>query len=71
MIQRGQDVTPEQVEALVARLRVQGTDDASCEVKACGGGLSANVWDTVSAFANTHGGDLLFGLEETAGFPSH
>lgn len=68
MIQRGQDVTPEQVEALVARLRVQGTDDASCEVKACGGGLSANVWDTVSAFANTHGGDLLFGLEETAGF---
>ncbi|MDQ6524056.1 ATP-binding protein [Nocardioides sp. LHD-245] len=53
---------------MVARLRRQATDDAEVEVKACGGGLGANVWDTVSAFANTHGGYLLLGLDEADGF---
>lgn len=61
-------MSPEELSALVARLRLQGTDDADCEVKASGGGLGANVWDTVSAFANTRGGHLLLGLDETAGF---
>lgn len=53
---------------MVARLRRQATDDAEVEVKACSGGLGANVWDTVSAFANTHGGYLLLGLDEANGF---
>lgn len=59
---------PDQLDVVVARLRSQATDDAECEVKACGGGLGANVWDTVSAFANTHGGWLLLGLDEPSGF---
>lgn len=59
---------PDQLDVVVARLRRQATDDAECEVKACGGGLGANVWDTVSAFANTHGGYLLLGLDESSGF---
>ena len=54
--------------ALVARLRAQGTDDGSCEVKACGGGLGASTWDSISAFANTAGGWLLLGLQETTTF---
>lgn len=59
---------PDQLDVVVARLRSQATDDAECEVKACGRGLGANVWDTVSAFANTHGGYLLLGLDEPSGF---
>ncbi len=59
---------PDDVAALVARLREFGCDDENTEVKACAGGLGKSVWDSVSAFANTNGGHLLLGLEETSGF---
>ena len=52
---------------VVSRLRAQRTDDAFVEVKACSRGLSADVWETVSAFANTAGGLLLLGLDENDG----
>lgn len=54
--------------AIVARLRRRGRDDEQVEVKACGRELSKDVWDSVSAFANTHGGLLVRGLSEDGGF---
>lgn len=54
---------------IVERLRRRGTDDASVEVKACTNKLSADVWETVSAFANTaRGGLIILGLNEAEGF---
>ena len=53
---------------IVERLRRRGTDDASVEVKACTNKLSADVWETVSAFANTAGGLIILGLNEAEGF---
>lgn len=58
----------ERLDALMARLRRQGTDDGEVEVKAASGGLGKSVWDSVSAFANTRGGWILLGLDENRGF---
>lgn len=52
----------------IARLRRQGNDDAHAEAKSCSGGLSKDVWESVSAFANTGGGILLLGVDERKGF---
>ena len=52
----------------VARLRRQGQDDALVEVKAAVGGIPKDVWNSVSAFANTGGGLIILGLEEENGF---
>lgn len=57
-----------QLAEIVHRLREQGTDDAQVEAKACSKRLSSDVWETVSAFANTHGGTIICGLDEAAGF---
>lgn len=57
---------------IVDRLREQGTDDSLVEAKACSKRLSSDIWETVSAFANTHGGTIICGLDEAAGFtPAH
>lgn len=57
----------------VARLRLLGADDEFVEVKEAVDKLPKGVWDSVSAFANTDGGELYLGLSEpdftpTAGF---
>ena len=57
-----------EVRAAIERLRHQGSDDAHCEAKACVQRLSADLWESVSAFANTHGGLILLGLDEREGF---
>lgn len=53
---------------LVARLRRQRQDDAHVEVKSAAGGLPKDFWRSVSAFANTEGGLILLGLDESGGF---
>lgn len=58
----------EPLNQIVDRLRRQGTDDALVEVKTCAHKLSGDVWETVSAFANTAGGLLILGLNEETGF---
>lgn len=54
--------------AILERLRTKGSDDADFEAKKCAGGLSKDVWESVSAFANTSGGTLLLGVSEEDGF---
>ncbi|GAA4479854.1 ATP-binding protein [Microbacterium panaciterrae] len=56
------------LQVTVARLRRQGTDDALVEVKSSAKSLTTDIWDTVSAFANTAGGTIILGLSEEAGF---
>ena len=51
----------------LARLRAQKTDDALVEAKASATKLSSNVWNSVSAFANTAGGLIVLGLAEGTG----
>lgn len=57
-----------QLEGIIAHLRAAGTDDARVEVKRSGQKLSSDVWETVSAFANTAGGLIILGLSESEGF---
>lgn len=59
---------PAELEDIVASLRRQGRDDAKYEAKACSQGLSKAVWESVSAFGNTHGGTLLLGIAEENDF---
>ncbi len=56
------------IDKKIGLLRLQGRDDASYEAKACAHDLSKDVWETVSAFANTDGGTLLLGVSEKEGF---
>ena len=58
----------ESFEEMIARIRRQGTDDARVEVKTCAKTLSSDVWESVSAFANTAGGTIILGLAEATGF---
>lgn len=61
-------MSEEALAATIARLRRQCTDDASVEVKSSASSLTKDVWDSVSAFANTHGGMIILGLAETDDF---
>ena len=61
-------VTPEELAVIIERLRTQKTDDGSVEAKKCEKKLSSDVWETVSAFANTSGGLILLGIDESNEF---
>lgn len=52
----------------IARLKRQHSDDALVEAKACSVNLSTDVWESVSAFANTSGGALFLGVDESSNF---
>lgn len=52
----------------IAHMRAIGSDTDEFEAKSCGRRLSKDVWESVSAFANTFGGTLLLGLSEENGF---
>ncbi|WP_322154576.1 hypothetical protein [Paratractidigestivibacter sp.] len=58
----------ETFEAIVERLRKQGTDDGEFEVKESAVKLSSDIWETVSAFANTTGGVIILRLSERNDF---
>ena len=47
-------------------LRIQDIEWEDFEVKNASGGLPGSVWETVSAFSNTAGGWILFGIKQTA-----
>lgn len=56
------------INAVIAKLRKQGKDDSAFEAKECSNNLSKSIWESVSAFANTEGGELILGLSEANGF---
>lgn len=53
---------------LVERLQSIRSDDGSCEAKEFSSNLSADIWESVSTFANTEGGTIVLGLSERSGF---
>lgn len=53
---------------VIATLRDLGTDTSTIEAKRAKGGLPTKLWETLSAFSNAHGGVLLLGVDEKAGF---
>lgn len=57
-----------QLHEVVSRLRRQGRDDGQTEAKTAARSLPKDVWDSVSAFGNTQGGQIILGLSETDGF---
>lgn len=59
---------PQALASHLTRLRRLGRDDDQVEVKASAGGLPKSLWESVSAFANTAGGLIILGLDESQGF---
>lgn len=52
----------------VERMRIAGTDLKEYELKSAEGGFPKSTADSISAFANTHGGTIVFGIRERGGF---
>lgn len=57
-----------ELESAVERMRLAGTDLAEYELKSAAGGFPKTTADTISAFANTVGGAIVFGISEKDGF---
>lgn len=60
--------TDEELCAAVERMRLAGTDLAEYELKSAAGGFPKSTADSISAFANTVGGTIVFGIAEEGGF---
>ncbi|WP_433223551.1 AlbA family DNA-binding domain-containing protein [Microtetraspora malaysiensis] len=58
----------EELSEIVANLRALGGDISDVEVKKSQRELPKTIRETLSAFANTHGGVLILGLDESTGF---
>lgn len=55
-------VSNDDLAAAVERMRMAGTDFAEYELKSAEGGAPKSIPDTISAFANTNGGTVIFGI---------
>lgn len=53
---------------LLEDLRRHGSDNAEVEVKRAQKGLPQDLWETLSAFSNCGGGQLILGVDEKSGF---
>ncbi|GAA0441146.1 hypothetical protein Aca07nite_29670 [Actinoplanes capillaceus] len=53
---------------LLDDLRVRGADHFTCEVKRARGGMPTTLWESISAFANAAGGEVVLGIDEKSGF---
>ena len=58
-------MTDDELESLIAELRIIGAEGQAVEVKS---GVGKNIRETLSAFSNGNGGILLIGLSEEDGF---
>lgn len=58
----------EELAAAVERMRAAGTDLAEFELKSAAGGFPKSTADSISSFANTSGGAIVFGIQEKGGF---
>ena len=57
------------IEAVIERLRQNGSDTTNVEAKAAAGGMPESILATMSAFANLPGGGLiLLGVDEARAF---
>ncbi len=65
---RGFIVSRSELLALIADLQTHGCEADDLEVKTARGGTPKRLDQSLSAFANTRGGILLFGLDERSGF---
>ncbi|AWE43322.1 AAA family ATPase [Actinobaculum sp. 313] len=63
-----ESVTDEELRDHVARIRRLGADDARVEAKAAVRDIPKGIWESVSAFANTEGGLIILGLDESQSF---
>lgn len=54
----------------IGRMKNAGTDLAGYELKSAAGGFPKTTEETISAFSNTHGGTLIFGIAEKDFHPS-
>ena len=60
--------TTQTIVELIENMRLTGSDSQTCEVKEAGVDLPKSLKESISAFANAHGGWIILGLSEKAGF---
>lgn len=58
----------EELVRAVERMRAAGTDLAEYELKSASCGMPKETAESISAFANTGGGTIVFGIRESSGF---
>jgi len=60
--------TPSELDAVLDQLRRLGTDHRWLEAKRAAGGFPTDLWKSLGALANTGGGLILLGVDESSGF---